>query len=488
MVHFGLDDYDVEGGSPMWRDRDDPMKLFDLIPALGLAMDPLLSQLDRLLDDDGLCQRVKADRRRRAPHTATRGRPSTPVEVLLRMLVVTRRSQWRDEEPEHVVADSLVLRQFCRLDLAPVPDDTTLRRWANRIGAETVAALKDRVVEVARSLQVTRGRKRRVDRTVVETHSHHPTDSRLVGEGVRVLSRWFRRAQRVLAGGARIGHAVFRRRTRRGRRLAPQIHRLARRQGEEATARRPQASARWLAVARQSGAPAEQVRAALHGRRRAAARRVAQGLAPYVPLVTHGIRQAHWRVLDGEVVPAQEKLLSLCAPQTPVIQRHKPGKPVACGRTGWLDEVDGGIIRRDAIWEAAGPEHPDLAASLASHRQRFGRPPRRVAGDRGIYTPDNERLAAREGVKHVVIPDAGKASPPRVPHERASWFRRGCRFRAGLEGRISVRRRRFGLDHCRDHGAAGLGRWVGWGIVTANLVKIAHTVAGRSTVTKASAA
>jgi transposase, IS5 family len=99
----------------MLRDRYDPMHLFDLIPALGLAMDSILCQLDCLLDDDVLFQRVKADLRRRAPHTATRGRPSTPVEVILRLLVVKRLYHWSYEETEHFVADSLVLRQFCRV-------------------------------------------------------------------------------------------------------------------------------------------------------------------------------------------------------------------------------------------------------------------------------------------------------------------------------------------------------------------------------------
>jgi IS5 family transposase len=300
-----------------------------------------------------------------------------------------------------------------------------------------------------------------------------------VGDGVHVLSRLFRRAKRVLAGCASVGQAVFRSRTRRVRRLAQQIHRLARRKGEEATARMQQTYARLLAVARKSCAQAERVLAALHGRRKAAARRVARGLAHYVPLVTHVIRQAHRRVLDGEVVAAQEKILSLFEPHTQVIQRHKPGKSVEFGRKLWLDEVDGGIISRYATLEEAGPDHPYLAASLASHRQQFGRPPRLVAGDRGIYTPDNERLATQAGVKHVVIPYAGKASPQRVRHERASWFRRGCRFRAGIEGRISVLRRRFGLDCCLAHGEEGLERWVGWGIVTANLAKIAQTQAAR---------
>jgi transposase, IS5 family len=463
----------------MLRERYDPMDLFTLVPTLSSAMEPELTQLDWLLEDDVLFQRVKADLLRRAPHTATRGRPSTPVEVILRMLVVRRLYRWSYEETEHFVADSLVLRQFCRLYLEPVPDDTTLLRWANLIGAGTVAALNARVVELARSLKVTRGRKLRVDSTVVETNIHHPTDSRLVGDGVRVLSRLFRRAKRVLAGCATVGQAVFRSRMRSVRRLAQQIHRTARRKGEDATAQVQQTYARLLAVARKSCAQAERVRAALHGRRKAAARRVAQGLAHYVPLVTHVIRQAHRRVLDGEVVPAQEKILSLFEPHTQVIQRNKPGKSVEFGRKLWLDEVDGGIISRYAILEEAGPDHPHLAASLASHLKQFGRPPRLVAGDRGIYTPDNEKLAKQEGVKHVVIPYAGKASPQRVQHERASWFRRGFRFRAGIEGRISVLRRRFGLDCCRAHGEEGLGRWVGWGIVTANLAKIAQTQAAR---------
>jgi transposase, IS5 family len=464
----------------MWRDRDDPIDLVVLIPGLSLAMDPVLAQLDQLPEDEALVQRVNADLWRRTPHTATRGRPSTPVEVIVRMPVVTRLYQWSDEETAQFVADSLVLRQFCRPSLAPVPDDTTLLRRANLIGAETVAARNERVVEVARSLEVTRGRQRRVDSPVVETNSHHPTHSRLVGEGVHVLSRLGRRAKRGLAGGAGVGQAVFRPRTRRARRLAQQSHRSARRKGEAATAQMRQTDARLPAVARQRCAQAEQVRAALRGRRRAAARRVAQELTHYVPLVTRAIRPAHRRVLDGGVVPAQEKLLRLFAPRTQAIQRRKPGKPVALGRKRRLGEVDGGIIRRYAIVAAAGPAHPPPAASLAGPREPCGRPPRLVTGDRGSYTPDTERLAERDGVKHVVSPYAGKASPQRVQHERAAWFRRGCRLRAGLEGRLSVLRRCFGLDRCRDHGAAGLGRWVGWGIVTANLVTIARPLADRS--------
>jgi transposase, IS5 family len=200
-----------------------------LVPALRMAMEPGLAELDRLLDDDILFQRVRADLCRRAPHTATRGRPSTPVEVILRMLVVKRLYHWSDEATEHFVADSLVLRQCCRIYLEVVPDDTTLLRWANLIGPATLAVLNDRVVALARALKVTRGRKLRVDSTVVETTLHHPTDRGLMGDGVRILSRLLRRAKAVVGQASGLGPQAFRSRLRSVRRLGQQLHRLARR-------------------------------------------------------------------------------------------------------------------------------------------------------------------------------------------------------------------------------------------------------------------
>jgi len=139
------------------------------------------------------------------------------------------------------VSDSLVLRQFCRVYRQPVPEDTTLIRWANLIGPDTVAALNDRVVALAQACRVTRGRKRRIDGTVVETTLRSPTDSTTRGDGVRVLSRLLRRAKGVLGDGAALGQAAVRTRTRSVRRLTQQSHRVARRKGEQAAEERKQA-------------------------------------------------------------------------------------------------------------------------------------------------------------------------------------------------------------------------------------------------------
>ena len=177
-------------------DRHTPIDLFALLPELHLEMDPELTQLDGLLEDDKLFGRVKADLCQRYPNSATLGRRSTPVEVILRMLVVKRLYDFSYEQTERFVSDSITLRQFCRLYLEPTPDDTTLIRWANVIGAETLEELNERVVELARALKVTRGRKLRTDGTVVETYVHHPTDSGLLADGVRVLGRLARKKPR----------------------------------------------------------------------------------------------------------------------------------------------------------------------------------------------------------------------------------------------------------------------------------------------------
>src|SRR5918994_3488117 len=182
----------------MILDRYDPLVILTLLPELGLELEPELAELDRLLEDDLLFEKVKADLSRRYPNSKRLGRHSTPVEVILRMLVIKRLYDFSYEQTERFVSDSITLRQFCRLYLEPAPDDTTLIRWANLIGADTLEELNEHVVRMAASLKVTRGRKLRTDGTVVETNIHYPTDSSLLGDGVRVLSRMLRKARQAL--------------------------------------------------------------------------------------------------------------------------------------------------------------------------------------------------------------------------------------------------------------------------------------------------
>jgi IS5 family transposase len=466
-------------------DRHDPVNLFEIVPKLKLQFEPELAQLDRLLDDDTIFEKVKADLCRRYPNSARLGRHSTPVEVILRMLVVKRLYGFSYEQTEHFVSDSIVLRQFCRLYLEPAPDDTTLIRWANQIGSETVASLNERAVELARSLKVSRGRKLRVDSMVVETNIHHPTDSALLADGVRVLSRLLRRAKKVLPTQEieRLPKEIFRTRNRSVRRVTQRLHRIARRKGEKAREELKDAYRKLITITQASCNQAKRVVGVLGQQDDdCGAGRLLEHFEHFLGLVEQGIAQAARRVLYGEQLPATEKILSLFEEHTQVITRQKMGKPREFGRKVLIDEVDGGIISRYEILEETGREHPHLPASLEAHQEHFGRAPELLAGDRGLYSQQNEWLAQGLGVKRVVLPKSGKPSEERKRHEKQRWFVRGFRFRAGVEGRISVLTRAFGLDRCLDHGEGGFGRWVGWGILAHNLRQICRTQAARQAV------
>src|SRR3954447_8616312 len=221
----------------MITDRYDPVNIFELLlpEKLGLEMDLVMARLDSLLDDEVLLARIKKDLARRHPNSTTLGRRSTPMEVILRMLIVRRLYDLSYEQTERLVSDSLVLRQFCRVYLQRVPDDTTLIRWTNLIGEETVRQVHEHVVALAREHKLTRGRKLRIDGTVVETNIVHPTDSGLLRDGVRVLGRLARKAKRCVADEVRaVAGELFRDRTRSAKRLAKKIDEASRRRTKEA--------------------------------------------------------------------------------------------------------------------------------------------------------------------------------------------------------------------------------------------------------------
>jgi IS5 family transposase len=340
-------------------DRYDPMNLFEeLVPKLELGFEPELAQLDRLLDDDVLFERVKADLCRRYPNSARLGRHSTPVEVILRMLVVKRLYNWSYQQTEHFVCDSIVLRQFCRLYLQSAPDDTTLIRWANLIGPKTLETLNDRAVELARSLKVTRGRKLRTDGTVVEANIHHPTDDTLLADGVRVISRLVRRAKELIPQGVRrvARGEPFRDRTRSAKRLAHKIGRMTLRRTQEAKVSYRVAYQRLVEVAKASIRQVGRVRILLL-EEVPRSRKLSEELSHFAQLLERVIEQAKRRVVEEEQVPAAQKLLSIFEPHTAIIRRGKARKQTEFGRKVWLSEVDGGIVSGFRVLEGnAGDE------------------------------------------------------------------------------------------------------------------------------------
>ncbi|GHO57114.1 ISNCY family transposase [Ktedonobacter robiniae] len=453
--------------------------VFARVPQVAAQTDPVLRQLDRLLDDDRLFSQVKADLARRHPQTLGCGRHSTPVEVIVRLLIVKHLYQWSFQETEDRVNDSLVLRWFSRVYFEHVPDDTTLIRWAHFIRPDTMHALNDRVVELAAQAKVIKGGKLRLDGTCVQTTIHHPTDSGLRVDSARVLSRFVARAKPLVEGTLAKTAEVCRSRVRRVRQVAQKLHQLVRRAEAGEQQQEWQADQlrtlyqQLITTTEQMVRQAKQVRTHLIHQAEKQAERLLAEVQPLLPLVERVIIQARTRVLEGKQVAASDKVLSLFEPHTRLIPRHKGAAPVEFGRQVVLDEVEGGIVTRFQILESPH-EHGQGLQALDHHHRLFDHPPRMLTGDHGVHSANTEIQALTAGVEVVAIPAVGKVSPLRQAVERTRRWKRAYRWRTGIEGRIASLRRDYGLRKCAYHGQEGMEQWLGLGVIASNLRHIAQ--------------
>jgi IS5 family transposase len=322
---------------------------------------------------------------------------------------------------------------------------------------------------------VTRGRKLRIDSTVVAAAIHYPTDSTLLADGVRVLSRLVQRATAALTGRPR---RIGLRRIRHAKHLVRRIEASAALHATPTDrAERPGRYRQLLAIAQASLDQAERMHHTLAKRSEAALRRVDSALCGLAPLVRQVIVQTQRRVLQGQSVPAAAKVVSLFEPHTAILRRGKAHVPAEFGRKVLLDEVDGGLITRYAVLVGNPPDAPELPTSLAHHQVCFGQPPAVLTADRAFFTLDNDRLAAALRIRSVAVPRQGPLTVDQRRWRDRAAFRRAYRWRAGIEGRISLLKRRFGLNRCRYHGDAGVERWVGWAVLAHNLRQISRAVA-----------
>src|SRR5512134_171376 len=227
-------------------------KRFEALLGSMPELSPALRKIDEYLEDEKLYQMIRADLSKRYPKTKETGRNSTPVDVLLRMLVVKRLYGYSYEETERNVRDSLSLRAFCRVYLNDVPDDTTLIRWAKVIQPKTLEKFNHRIMQLAVERKVTQGRKLRTDGTVVESNIRPPSDSRLLAHSVRVLDRAIMRGQAILSTAGEKVQAGFEDCTQQAKRLAHQIGETLRSKKEAAQNAGKQAYQELLAMTEQT--------------------------------------------------------------------------------------------------------------------------------------------------------------------------------------------------------------------------------------------
>lgn len=466
----------------MVRRRQRERSLFEVLLPDGHKLWPdWLRKIDTLLEDEAVIETVAQAMEARWPESRRRGRLGTPAEVVLRMLILKHLFDWSYDDLEREVRANLVYRAFTRIDAGEVPDAKTILKIARALGPEVIEELHGRVVEVAKRAGVTHGRRFRIDTTVVETNVHYPTDSSLLRDGMRVLTRTMQRAS------AALGDAPGRVRNRLrsvGRRVLI-IGRQAR--SPETRDALVRSYRRLMGTTRAVMRDARTMVRRISQRLRTAAgvtastlTRARQHLQQIHPLVTRVLDQTRARLLGGDIhVP--DKVLSVFEPHTEAIRKGKIAKPTEFGKLVTIQESEHQIITAYQVHGRRPPDTTLWTPALDRHIEMFDRPPDIAAGDRGFASAKNEEAAAQRGVRRVILPRPGRKTPARRAHERQRWFRRGQRWRVGCEGRISVIKRRHGLRRCRYRGADGTARWVGLGVIANNLMSTATFLNTRAT-------
>jgi len=269
--------------------------------------EPWMRVVDELLEDEELLALVYEAQGKRHPHSRTHGRRQTPAEVALRMLVLKQVRNWSYEVLEREVRANVVYRTFCRIGTEKVPDEKTLVRLAQAIGPGTIGELHDRIVALAQQRRIIRGQKMRVDTTVVESNIHYPTDSGLLNDGARVLTRTM---QQIEGKAGRLKRKVRNRMRTVSKRVIAIAHAL-RQKGPEGELQRTKEYRQLLRVTRQilhdSRRVLQEVEALPPGRRNPV-RPLSERLQTMVERVRRVVRQTQARVFAGVTLVVDENL------------------------------------------------------------------------------------------------------------------------------------------------------------------------------------
>ena len=425
---------------------------------VGELWEDWMRQVDAVLSDPELLSTVYEALARRWPKSRTRGRKGTPAEVVLRLLLLKHIRNWSYAILEREVRANLVYRQFTRVGAQKVPDAKTLGKLGLALGPEIIEKMHQRVVAIAREKKIVQGRRLRVDTTVVETDIHYPTDSSLLGDAVRVLTRTMKRIAH-LAGA--VGDKL-RDRTRSVRYRVIEIGRASRSRSEQGKQKLKQLYQKLLAatgrvVAQAQRFAAEVATGVKHGSslvEQVVLEASRQYLETMIPRVKQVMRQTRARIIKGNTHLAG-KIVSLFEPHTEIIRKGKAAKPTEFGKMIKIQEAEGQIITHYEVYDERPNDVDLLIPALEVHRQRLGRAPRLATADAAFFSTQNETAAHALGVKRLSIPNRSTKSAERKKLQKKRWFRNGQKWRTGSEGRISLVKRRHGLNRCRYKGQQG---------------------------------
>jgi IS5 family transposase len=440
----------------------------------GVRLEPMLQAISDFIDGHGhLIDKVRRDLNRglKNPHT---GRSGLTAQQVLRSLVLQRVKNWDYRELRERIADGYTLRRFTRFYSRLVPKHDAFNRAFNRLTPATLEVINELVLKAAVALGLENGKKLRVDTTVVETDIHYPTDSTLLWDTVRVVTRLVGNLNDLLPQGV----PGFTNRNRSARRRMQEIQRMT------PKARQRQLIPKYRELIRTTEQVVGNAREVLKKTERVssidlmseiAIKAIRKEIEHYCSLGDRVLDQARRRVLHGEQVPNEEKIFSIFETHTDLIKRGKIMKPVEFGHKVYIAESARGLITQYRVLDGNPSDEGHVESSLERHQETFGTAPTIYSADRGFYSQENIEQCKDAGVELVCIPQrGGKKSPSQTSHEKSQAFKAAQRFRAGIEGRISVLFRGRGMKRCLAEGRERFELLVGAAVLANNVMIIAR--------------
>ncbi len=426
-----------------------------------------LAAMSALLDEQAaLARLVQQDLEAPCGKNPRTGRPGLTGEQTVRILVLRQLTGWTYAELAFHLADSATYRAFCRISaLTAAPSKSALAATVRRVTPATLARMNEQLVTSAAARTVDRARTVRMDATVVPVAIHHPTDSSLLRDAVRVLDRVLRRTETAA------GFTAYHRHLKRVRRRAMEIDHLA----PQATKRRRACYRELLDLTQATVSYAtcalahlECLPAAVHPGTQIA---LAQQLTALLPLVVQVMDQTERRVFQDEIVPADEKLVSLFEAHTDVLVKDR--RDTYYGHKIFLTTGRSGLILDCAIPKGNPADSTWTLPLLRRQERLFGQPPRQASFDGAFASTANLTDAKALGVTDVCF--AKKRGLAVLDMVRSQWvYDKLRRFRAGIESGISLLKRVFGLARCVWKGATGFHAYVRTAVLAANLLLLAR--------------
>lgn len=385
------------------------------------------------------------------------GRPGTAVGIYLRMMYLKFRWGLSYEEVEREVRERLPWRYFCRLSLMDtVPDATTLIKLNQRFGEDRMISLNKHLVKQLVRRRAIKPRRIRIDSTTIEAHISYPNDVGVLHQAVKTLTSTAASVgQRIVSHVRATKRAVF------------NWSQTAKAKPQERKEKGRKILKKVAILATQTLEQSRHVFQSLQGQITDPSTKLKQKLGEQIELAQKILHQTEQK-LQGEKSIA-ERIVSFHDPQARPIRKGKLDKAVEFGRTLQLVQDSSGVILHYEVHRGSPSDRTQVVDLVRKTKKTFGVKPKELAADRGYYSAQNVLQLKRTGIEKIAIPKVGRLSRAEKRHQHTKWFRRLQRFRCGIEGSISMLKRKFSIGRVLAKGSQATAIWTGWAIFSYNL-------------------